>query len=261
MTALAARRRHPLATAVLVFLGLLVTGLLYAGLTPGQATAAGSTSDDVLAGRSLFRANCSTCHGLNAEGRTNAPSLVGVGAAAVDFQVGTGRMPLALTGPQAPKVSDIRYTDAQIQQLAAYVASLGPGPAIPSAADTDASKADPANGAAIFRVNCAMCHNFAGKGGALTYGKYALSLDGTSPKHITEAMLTGPQSMPVFNDSTITPQDKRDVIAFLATIQKVPTPGGLSLGSIGPVSEGLVGWVVGLGVLVGCAVWLGAKSS
>jgi ubiquinol-cytochrome c reductase cytochrome c subunit len=246
---------------VLVFLGLLVTGLIYAGLTPGQASAAGSTSDDVLAGRSLFRANCTTCHGLNAEGRSNAPSLVGVGAAAVDFQVGTGRMPLAGTGPQAPKVNDVKYTDTQIKQLAAYVASLGPGPSIPTAAQTDPSQGDPANGAATFRVNCAMCHNFAGKGGALTLGKYAPTLDGVSPQHIAEAMLTGPQSMPVFNDSTVSAKDKQDVIAYLTTIQKMPTPGGLSLGSIGPVGEGLVGWLIGLGVLVGCAVWLGAKSA
>ena len=130
MSALAARRRHPLATAVLVFLGLLVTGLLYAAVAPGQASAAASTSQDVLAGRSLFRANCTTCHGLNAEGRSNAPSLIGVGAAAVDFQVGTGRMPLAASGPQAPR-TPVKLTTQQVTQLAAYVASpagtAGPG--------------------------------------------------------------------------------------------------------------------------------------
>jgi ubiquinol-cytochrome c reductase cytochrome c subunit len=246
---------------VLVFLGLLVTGLLYAAVAPGQASAAASTSQDVLAGRSLFRANCTTCHGLNAEGRSNAPSLIGVGAAAVDFQVGTGRMPLAATGPQAPRVSDVKYTDQQIKQLAAYVASLAPGPSIPTAADTDPAQGNPATGAAIFRTNCAMCHNFAGKGGALTYGKYAPSLDGSSPEHIYEAMVSGPQSMPVFNDNTISPQNKRDVIAYLTTIQKIPSPGGLDLGSIGPVGEGLVGWLIGLGLLVGCAVWLGSKSA
>jgi len=261
VTALAARRRHRWATPVLLFLGLLVTGVGYAAAMPGQANAAGGDPEQVAAGGKLFQANCATCHGLHAEGRTEAPALIGVGAAAVDFQVGTGRMPLGPSGPQAPKVSDIKYTDAQIKQLAAYVASLGPGPAIPTDADTDPAKGNPSNGAVLFRVNCAMCHNFAGKGGALTYGKYAQNLDGSTPKHITEAMLTGPQSMPVFDDRTVTPQDKRDIIAFLSTIQKAPTPGGLSLGSIGPVGEGLVGWLIGLGVLVGCAVWLGAKSA
>jgi ubiquinol-cytochrome c reductase cytochrome c subunit len=105
-----------------------------------------------------------------------------------------------------------------------------------------------------------MCHNFAGKGGALTRGKYAPNLDGTTPTHIVEAMLTGPQSMPVFGDGTIRPSDKRDIIKFITTTRSEPSPGGASLGKLGPVSEGLVGWLVGLGALIGCAVWLGAKA-
>ncbi|MBL8929102.1 MAG: c-type cytochrome [Kineosporiaceae bacterium] len=261
MTALAARRRHPLATAILVMIGLIVTGVLYAAATSGKAAAAVSAADEIEAGKKLFLANCSTCHGLNAEGRRNAPSLVGVGAAAVDFQVGTGRMPMAATGPQAPKVSPVRYTQDEIKAMAAYVASLGPGPAIPSAEDVDPAKGDVAMGSLIFRTNCAMCHNFAGKGGALTRGKYAAGLEGVTPEHIYEAMVTGPQSMPVFTDQTISPENKRDIIAFLQSVEEAPAPGGLSLGSFGPVTEGLVAWLAGLGLLVGCAVWLGAKSS
>lgn len=260
MTALAARRRHPLAAAAIVLLGLLVTGVAYAAVTPGRAQATTASADDVAAGKKLFLANCSTCHGINAEGRNEFPSLVGVGAASVDFQVGTGRMPLQATGPQAPKVVN-KFSDEEVRQLAAYVASLGPGPAVPSAEDVDASKGDVSNGSLIFRTNCAMCHNFAGKGGALTQGKYAPNLEGVTPTHVYEAMVTGPQSMPVFNDSTITPQEKRDIIAFLQAVETETPPGGVSLGSIGPVSEGLVAWVVGLSLLVGCAVWLGAKAS
>lgn len=145
--------------------------------------------------------------------------------------------------------------------MAAYVASLGPGPAIPSDADVDASKGDIAKGGLIFRTNCAMCHNIQGKGGALTHGKYAAGLTGVDPKDIWTAMVTGPQSMPVFTDQTISPDSKRDVIAYLKSIDETPTPGGLSLGSFGPVTEGLVAWLAGLGLLIGCAVWLGAKSS
>ena len=117
MTSIAARRRHPLVTVALVLLGLVLTGAAYAVIVPGTADAASSPAD-VAAGRQLFLANCSTCHGVNAQGRTAAPSLVGVGAAAVDFQVGTGRMPLALSGPQAPK-APVRLNSTQIQQLAA----------------------------------------------------------------------------------------------------------------------------------------------
>jgi len=260
VTAIAARRRHPLATALLVLLGLVVTGVAYSAVAPDRANASSATSDDVAQGRKLFLANCSTCHGEQAQGRLNAPSLVGVGAAAVDFQVGTGRMPLQQSGPQAPE-SPRRLTETEIRQLAAYVASLGPGPAIPDAAATDPSKGDASRGGLIFRTNCAMCHNFAGKGGALTRGKYAPNLTGTEPKYVYEAMVSGPQSMPVFNDQTIPPQAKRDIIAYLDTIHTAPSPGGLSLGSIGPVSEGLVAWAVGLVALIGCAVWLGSKSS
>ena len=259
MTSIAARRRHPLVTVALVLLGLVVTGAAYAAITPGRATAAEDPAD-VAAGRNLFLANCSTCHGVDAQGRNNAPSLVGVGAASVDFQVGTGRMPLQNSGPQAPDKPN-RFTDTEVRQLAAYVASLAPGPAIPDAAAVSASGGDPSKGNLIFRTNCAMCHNAAGKGGALTRGKYAPSLSGVSATHIYEAMVTGPQSMPVFNDETITPQNKRDVIAYLTTVNDTPDPGGFSLGRIGPVTEGLVGWLIGIGLLIGCAVWLGSKAA
>ena len=260
MSSLAARRRQPMARAVLLVVALVATGFAYAAVMPSRANATTTDTAAVAEGRKLFLANCSTCHGLNAEGRNNAPSLIGVGAASVDFQVGTGRMPLAASGPQAPK-APIRLTDEEVAQLAAYVASLGPGPAIPTAADLNTEEANVARGDLIFRTNCAMCHNFAGKGGALTRGKYAPNLTDVTPKHIYEALATGPQSMPVFNDATIDPQSKRDVIAYLESVRETPAPGGLSLGAIGPVSEGLVAWLVGLTLLVGCAVWLGAKSS
>lgn len=261
MTALAARRRHPLVSAVLVLLGLVVAGLAYTALAPKPADAAEASQDDITAGRELFLANCATCHGMNATGGDNAPSLVGVGAASVDFQVGTGRMPMAVSGPQAPKAPKVQYTEEEIAQLAAYVASLGPGPSIPSEEDLDLSEADQAQGALIFRTNCAMCHNFAGSGGALTQGKYAPSLQGVSAKHMWEAMVTGPQSMPVFNDQTLTPESKQALIAYLKAAEETPSPGGLKAGSFGPVTEGLLAWVLGLGLLIGAAVWLGSKSA
>ena len=262
MSALAARRRHPLATALIVLLGLLVTGVAYAAVMPSTADASTSTAsaDDIEEGRKLFLANCSTCHGIDAEGRNEAPSLIGVGAASVDFQVGTGRMPLAMSGPQAPEAV-VELSDEQTEQLSAYVGSLGAGPAIPSEEMIDPAEGDVSKGAAIFRTNCAMCHNAAGARGALTRGKYAPPLTDVTPKYIYEAMVTGPQSMPVFPDQTISPEEKRDVITFLTTIRETPDPGGMSLGRLGPVTEGLVAWVVGLTMLIGFAVWLGAKSS
>jgi ubiquinol-cytochrome c reductase cytochrome c subunit len=266
--ALAVRRRHPAATVVVLLLALLVTGGLYSALAPSEAEASAATSaSDVATGKDLFLANCATCHGLQAQGTDAGPSLIGVGAASVDFQVGTGRMPLAAQGAQAPqKMPSLDATETA--QLAAYVASLAPGPAIPSEefttpVEAGSEEADEriAQGNELFRTNCAMCHNVVGAGGALTQGKYAPSLAGVSGKHIYEALVTGPQSMPVFNDANITPEEKQNIISYLDHVTEEPSPGGLKLGSLGPVAEGLFVWVVALVVLVGCAVWLGTRSS
>jgi ubiquinol-cytochrome c reductase cytochrome c subunit len=260
VNALAARRRHPAAIVILLLLGLVAMGGLYAALAPKPAQAATATADDVAEGKKLFLANCATCHGLNAEGSKAGPTLIGVGAAAVDFQVGTGRMPLAGPAVQAKRNNNVKFSDQQISQMAAYVASLAPGPAVPDAADT-AGNGNIARGAELFRVNCAMCHNFAGSGGALTRGKFAPSLRNVEGKHIYEAMLTGPQSMPVFNDTNLSPTDKNDIISYLHDVDKADNPGGLSLGNLGPVSEGLFVWVFGIGILIACAVWLGSKAA
>ncbi|MGI4895581.1 MAG: cytochrome bc1 complex diheme cytochrome c subunit [Janthinobacterium lividum] len=271
-TALSARRRHPLAVVVLIALALLLVGGLYAALAPRSAEASTTTAsaDDIEAGKKLFLANCSTCHGLNAQGggvvdgKNPGPSLIGVGAASVDFQVGTGRMPLSQSGPQAPATTKVRFSQDQIDQMAAFIASLAPGPAIPTDEVLDVAGVNAtelARGASIFRTNCAMCHNFAAKGGALTEGKYAPSLDGVSAKHIYEALVTGPQSMPVFNNNNISEDDKTAIIAWLTQDEKRPDPGGFTLGSVGPVSEGLLAWIGGIGLLIGCSVWLGMKAS
>ena len=259
MKALGSHRRHPAAIVVLLFLGLVATGGLYSLLAPRPAQAAVATADDVTSGRKLFLANCATCHGINGLGGKIGPSLAGVGAAAVDFQVGTGRMPLAEPGVQAAS-NQVLFTDQEIASLAAYVATLGPGPAIPDSQNT-AGDGNIAKGNELFKVNCAMCHNFAGSGGALTRGKYAPSLGNVSGQYIYEAMATGPESMPVFNDQSLSRADKNDIISYLHYLDKNQNPGGLNLGNLGPVSEGMFVWVVGLGLMIGAAVWLGSKAA
>lgn len=268
MNALAARRRHPAAIALLILVGLLVMGGAYSFLAPKDANASAAVApSSVEAGKDLFLANCASCHGVNAQGTASGPSLVGVGAAAVDFQVGTGRMPMAAPGVQAPR-NKVKFDEEGIASLAAFVASLGPGPAVPEGESlaiiepgSEENNKAIAEGGEIFRVNCAMCHNFAGAGGALTRGKYAPALEGVAPKHIYEAMVTGPQSMPVFSDTNLDPQAKQKVISYLKAQENATSVGGMSLGNLGPVSEGLFAWVFMLGLLIGAAVWLGKKAA
>jgi ubiquinol-cytochrome c reductase cytochrome c subunit len=254
-----AGRRHPLATVALIMVGLVTTGGAYAMFsTTANAETAAVTQATVEEGQALFAANCATCHGMNAEGTKDGPSLHGVGAASVHFQVGTGRMPLAFQGPQGAQ-KPVQFTEEAILAMAEYVASLAPGPEIPDAKYLQGN--DIANGGVLFRTNCAMCHNVAGAGGALTEGKYAPGLEGVKPVHIYEAMVTGPQNMPVFSDKNITPEEKGDIISYLKYLEEHPAPGGFGLGSIGPVSEGLFIWIFGLGGIVALTVWIAARAS
>ncbi|MEN3583657.1 MULTISPECIES: c-type cytochrome [unclassified Streptomyces] len=264
MKKLSARRRHPLAAIVVLLLALACTGGLYAVFAPADKARADETPQSLTIdeGKKLYAVGCASCHGTDGQGTIGNPSLVGVGAAAVDFQVGTGRMPAQQPGPQLP-AKPVIYSQAEIDQLAAYIASLGAGPAIPTEEQYGPEGADIAEGGNLFRTNCAQCHNFTGKGGALTHGKYAPALDGVDPKHIYEAMQTGPQQMPSFPDTTLTEQNKKDVIAYLDAVNSSETvsPGGMSLGGLGPVAEGLFGWIFVLGSCVAVAVWVAARTA
>jgi ubiquinol-cytochrome c reductase cytochrome c subunit len=259
VSSIIARRRHPAAGYAAIAGGLLVAGALYGVLATGPASAApGQASASPANGRSLFIQSCATCHGINAQGTAQAPSLIGAGAAAVDFQMSTGRMPAKEPGAENDR-KPVTFTPQQISDIAAWVQSLGGGPTVPDASQVSTSGGDPALGSELFSANCSQCHGFAGAGGALTYGKNAPSLNASTPTQIYEAMLTGPEAMPVFGDGTITPQEKRDIIAFITQTRAETNPGGFSLGRNGTVTEGIVAWLAGLGFLVLIAMWLTAR--
>ena len=256
-------RRHRFAGPLLLLAGLLVAGFGYTVAQAASENVVTNPSDKatlIAEGKEIFARGCSSCHGLNAEGAGIAPSLIGVGAASVDFQVATGRMPMADMSEQAMRKESV-YTEEETAALAAYVASLAPGPAAVTNEELAWERSgDTAEGGELFRNNCAMCHNFAGQGGALTQGKYAPSVMGVEPKHIYEAMVTGPQAMPVFSDTVITPQEKLSIIKWIKHAESEPALGGAALGRVGPVTEGLLAWTLGLGLLIGIAVWLTTKA-
>jgi ubiquinol-cytochrome c reductase cytochrome c subunit len=272
---LSRHRRGPLAGVLVIIAGLLLTGGIFTAVvnTTAQADETVSNAEQVAQGRDLFLVSCSFCHGQNGEGIRDedgdqiGPPLVGVGAAAVDFQVGTGRMPMAQPGAQVPD-KPRTFDDEETAALAAFVASLGPGPAIPDESDysieglsEEERQAAVSRGGQIFLTNCTACHNFEGSGGAMPRGGYAPALHETSARHIYEAMLTGPQNMPNFANGNLSPDEKRDVIAYLYSLREMPDYGGFGLGGLGPVTEGLVAWLAGIGLLVGFAIWIAAHTT
>jgi ubiquinol-cytochrome c reductase cytochrome c subunit len=238
-------------------------GAGYAAIT--EAGSASATAPNVAAsaqvsqGRAIFLEECASCHGDFAQGVPGvAPSLIGVGAAAVDFQVSTGRMPAKEPAAEQPRKPP-QLTPSQTAAVAKYIASLGGGPPIPTSSQVSQTGANPGFGQQLFVADCAQCHNFQGAGGALTYGKYAPPLTKSTPTQIWEAMLTGPEAMPVFDNTTITPQQKRDIIAYVTQTRSEPNPGGFSLGRVGPVTEGLVAFLGLLLFMVFAAMWITAK--
>ena len=254
-----AKRRRPAAGYAALLVGLVVVTLLYGVLTRTSAQAEPNTAlQDIANGKVLFQANCSSCHGLEAQGTDQAPSLIGAGSAAVYFQMSTGRMPAKEVGAENERKPTL-FTEQEILDIGEYIQSIGGGPQVPTPEQVSTEGADTALGSQLFSANCAQCHGFAGAGGALTYGKDAPALTQSTPTQIYTAMLTGPEAMPVFSDGTIPPQAKRDIIAYIEATKAEANPGGFSLGRTGPITEGLVIFLGGMGFLVLIAMWLTAK--
>lgn len=260
------RARRRLGAAARMIAALALAGGIYTAFAPGaSAEDTRQLSTAAQEGKALFDNSCTTCHGRNAEGvEGRGPSLVGVGSAAVEFQVGTGRMPMTRQESQAEQKPP-QFDETQTKQLGQYIQELGGGPQIPSGELTEDLDQNPdalARGGQLFRLNCTSCHQYYGAGGALSSGKYAPSLHDATEQEIYAAMLTGPQNMPVFGDNEITPQEKREIVTYVTQqIQEDKAPGGLfNLGGYGPVTEGLAIFLVGITVLVFTALWIAGKS-
>src|SRR3954447_4545258 len=152
------RARRRLGAAVRMIAALALAGGVYTAFTPNASAEDDPTlSQAAQEGKALFDNSCITCHGRDAQGvEGRGPSLIGVGAASVEFQVGTGRMPMARQEAQAEQKTP-QFDDAQVQQLAQYVQELGGGPQVPNGEILRDVKEDPealARGGELFRLNC-----------------------------------------------------------------------------------------------------------
>lgn len=277
--------------ALLLLAGLLSAGVIASVLTPKPQVAVADTSDAALIqdGKKLYESSCITCHGANLQGVPDrGPSLIGVGDAAVYFQVSTGRMPAARGEAQAQR-KPAKFNMTQIDQLGAYVQSMGGGPrpyyernadgtrktetvmqrqpdgsmkavVLPVLAQSSLRGENLGRGSELFRLNCASCHNFTGRGGALSSGKYAPTLSHVEEQQIYTAMLTGPQNMPKFSNRQLSVDEKKDIIGFIKYVTESKPQGGFSLGGFGPVSEGMVMWFVGVVAVVAAAMWMGSRA-
>jgi quinol---cytochrome-c reductase cytochrome c subunit len=234
---------------MIAFIAIALGCLLIGAVTPVRpASAAGQPTAQVTGGEglALYLESCAACHGPGGSGSADGPSLVGVGAAAADFMLRTGRMPLA--APDAPMVSrDPVFSDEQIRALVDYVASLGDGPPIPV---VQVSGADLSKGRELFIDSCAACHGPGAGGDAVGGGYVAPALLGVDPVTVGEAIRTGPGAMPVFGPGQISDADLDAIAAYLIHLDKDAAPGGLTVGGAGPVVEGYVAWIVGMGLLL-----------
>jgi len=218
-------------------------------------------------GQEWFQRDCAWCHGNAGQGTARAPDLIGGrnGGALTDFMLRTGRMPiqdatdLVKEGPPA-------YPPAVIEKIVAYVVSLGgKGPDVPV---VDAASGNLADGGELFQANCAACHSATGIGGTLTTGAGSSSSESRSgnqvpglgratPAEIAEAMRAGPGTMPAFGTKTFTDAQVDSIIRYVLFIRSGQNRGGADLGRVGPVAEGAVAWIVGLGALLVFARWIG----
>jgi ubiquinol-cytochrome c reductase cytochrome c subunit len=254
-----ALRRASALVALALALGVL--GLGYSALVPAGNTAAADSVDaqTIAHGKDLYDRSCISCHGANLQGVDGkGPSLIGAGQANTYFQLATGRMPAKANTAEMPRTIPFFSDEKDIDAIAAYVQSIGGGAQIPGTIDI--SNADVAKGAELYRLNCASCHNFTGKGGALSQGKFAPALDQATDTEMYAAMLAGPENMPTFSEAQLTPSEKLDIIKYVRASTDTISPGGYDLGGFGPAPEGLIAFLVGMGVIVSITLWSGSRS-
>lgn len=235
-------------------------GVVFAVLisTPGHAQINASPSPAPAGadqGRFVYMRDCAWCHGNEGGGTARAPALDGAGAAGAHFYLSSGRMPIEKSVQQAER-SRRAYDDRTIDALVKFVASLGDGPAIPR---VNPQRGNLARGAKLYLENCAACHGTTMAGAALTQDVLAPALYESTPTQIAESIKIGPVAMPVLSPP-LTERDIDSVARYILTVRASHNRGGATLGRLGPVTEGSVAWIIGLGSLLLVIGWIGTRS-
>jgi ubiquinol-cytochrome c reductase cytochrome c subunit len=236
-----------------VALAAATAGVL-AFAAPGGHAQGGSAAPpgDPAAGRRLFVAGCSSCHGVDAHGIAGrGPTLVGAGALAADFYLRTGRMPLG-DPLDEPVRAPVQYSEREIADLVAYVGALG-GPAIPR---VDPAAGSLARGRSLFTDSCAGCHQVVGRGG-IVVGAVAPPLQQATATEIAEAVRMGPYLMPAFGERQLDQRDLDSIVRYVLWTRHPDDRGGLGIGNLGPVPEGMVAWLIAIAALLGVARLIG----
>jgi ubiquinol-cytochrome c reductase cytochrome c subunit len=232
---------------------LALTGTLTRRTAGAAVVPTPPSPDDV---RTTYLRDCATCHGADGRGTNRGPSIAGVGRASVDYMVSTGRMPIADPDEKLHRRKPA-YPPAMQRAIVEYVARFGGGgveiPRVQSRA------ADVADGGELFRLHCAACHSWAGEGGALLH-REAPTLRHSTVTQIAEAVRVGPGGMPAFGTAALDDQQLASVVAYVRSLRHPRDRGGLSLWHLGPLPEGAVAWVIGIGLLVLATQWIGERN-
>lgn len=222
----------------------------------GGALGPGEDLEEMARGQRLYAQSCASCHGPTGGGTAQGPPLIGVGGAAVDFMLSTGRMPMAEPGQQ-PTRGEPAFSPEETRALVAYVSALGPGgPEIPM---VDPGSGDLRRGREVFTATCLACHGAGGQGASVGGGRVAPPLFGSTPLQLAEAVRVGPGTMPPFSEETIPGRDLDSLVRYVAYLESLGGRGGHELGRVGPVMEGFVAWLLGVGLLVLAVRWIGTR--
>lgn len=206
-------------------------------------------------GATLYAIHCSACHGSIGQGSSVAPAVIGKSAVDVHFMLDTGRMPAA-----AADVNEVHrepaFTERQIDEITNFVVALSvrfglhPDTHLPLLGPGNAAR-----GRMLFDESCEHCHGVFGEGASIGSDDVAPSLMNATVFQVAEAIRTGPGVMPHFDARRLSDQDVDDIARYVNYLQanqgaSSVDAGGISLAHIGPVAEGLIGWIFGIGLLV-----------